>query len=77
MILLDAVLCILRKTRTKLRLEAPIDLTLTKFELFLFFFVSTAHKFVETYMDCLNSSEPDVVFTAAEFLPEFIVLDNG
>jgi len=36
----------------------------------------TAHKFVETYMDCLNSSEPDVVFTAVKFLPEFIVLDN-
>lgn len=36
----------------------------------------TTHKFVEAYMDCLNSSEPDVVLTAAKFLPEFIILDN-
>ena len=28
-------------------------------------------------MDCLNSSEPEVVLTAAKFLPEFVVLDNG
>ena len=43
----------------------------------LFFSARTAHKFAEAYMDCLNSSEPDVVLTAAKFLPEFIVLDNG
>ena len=28
-------------------------------------------------MDCLNSTEPDVILTAAKFLPEFIVLSNG
>nr|XP_058960995.1 integrator complex subunit 1-like isoform X3 [Pocillopora verrucosa] len=36
----------------------------------------TAVKFVETYMDCLNSTEPDVILTASKFLPEFIVLCN-
>lgn len=41
------------------------------------FSARNAHKFVHVYMDCLNSSEPDVVLTAAKFLPEFIVLDNG
>jgi len=35
-----------------------------------------AHKFVDAYMDCLNSSEPDVVLTTAKFLPQFIVLDS-
>lgn len=35
-----------------------------------------AHKFVDAYMDCLNSTEPDVVLSAAKFLPEFVVLDN-
>lgn len=28
-------------------------------------------------MDCLNSTEPDVILTASKFLPEFIVLCNG
>jgi len=36
----------------------------------------TAHKFVDTYMDCLNSTEPGVILTAAKFIPEFIVLGN-
>lgn len=37
----------------------------------------TAHKFVDTYMNCLNSTEPGVILTAAKFIPEFIVLGNG
>jgi len=27
-------------------------------------------------MDCLNSTEPGVILTAAKFIPEFIVLGN-
>ncbi|XP_031573151.1 integrator complex subunit 1-like [Actinia tenebrosa] len=33
-----------------------------------------ANKFIDSYMECLGSSNPDVSSTAAKFLPEFILL---
>ncbi|EDO38541.1 predicted protein [Nematostella vectensis] len=35
-----------------------------------------AHRFMNAFMTCLNSAEPQVVLTAAKFLPEFIILCN-
>lgn len=39
--------------------------------------LSVAQEFVEAYMQCLNSLAPEVILSAAKYLPEFVSLCNG